>query len=130
MYKAFVFRKKGYDLSLDRRFRGACLVPVLFKLTQSFAAFMHGDKRNLKSFLRTCRTSAEQRYQKACAEATFYLGCCRSLYSQWFSVLSQVHASTEQEIREMHDEQANPQNAVVSLCYPLRKNWHCGGHSF
>uniref|UniRef100_A0AAQ5YCM2 Myosin X n=1 Tax=Amphiprion ocellaris TaxID=80972 RepID=A0AAQ5YCM2_AMPOC len=34
--------------------------------------------------------------------------------SQWFSVLSQVHASTEQEIREMHDEQANPQNAVVS----------------
>lgn len=35
--------------------------------------------------------------------------------SQWFSVLSQVHASTEQEIREMHDEQANPQNAVVSL---------------
>lgn len=34
-------------------------------------------------------------------------------YSQWFSVLSQVHGSTEQEIREMHDEQANPQNAVV-----------------
>lgn len=33
--------------------------------------------------------------------------------SQWFSVLSQVHASTDQEIREMHDEQANPQNAVV-----------------
>uniref|UniRef100_A0A669E868 Myosin X n=1 Tax=Oreochromis niloticus TaxID=8128 RepID=A0A669E868_ORENI len=32
--------------------------------------------------------------------------------SQWFSVLSQVHGSTEQEIREMHDEQANPQNAV------------------
>lgn len=38
-----------------------------------------------------------------------------SLHSQWFSVLSQVHASTEQEIREMHDEQANPQNAVVSV---------------
>lgn len=39
-------------------------------------------------------------------------------HSQWFSVLSQVHASTDQEIREMHDEQANPQNAVVSehLC--------------
>lgn len=34
-------------------------------------------------------------------------------HSQWFSVLSQVHASTDQEIREMHDEQANPQNAVV-----------------
>lgn len=34
--------------------------------------------------------------------------------SQWFSVLSQVQGSTEQEIREMHDEQANPQNAVVS----------------
>lgn len=37
-----------------------------------------------------------------------------SLHSQWFSVLSQVHSSTDQEIREMHDEQANPQNAVVS----------------
>ena len=36
-----------------------------------------------------------------------------SPHSQWFSVLSQVHASTDQEIREMHDEQANPQNAVV-----------------
>ncbi|XP_063154832.1 unconventional myosin-X [Candoia aspera] len=35
--------------------------------------------------------------------------------SQWFSVLSQVHASTEQEIREMHDEQANPQNALGTL---------------
>ena len=37
-----------------------------------------------------------------------------SVHSQWFSVLSQVHSSTDQEIREMHDEQANPQNAVVS----------------
>ncbi|XP_029446191.1 unconventional myosin-X isoform X2 [Rhinatrema bivittatum] len=35
--------------------------------------------------------------------------------SQWFSVMSQVHMSTEQEIREMHDEQANPQNAVGTL---------------
>uniref|UniRef100_A0A8C4ZP39 Myosin X n=1 Tax=Gadus morhua TaxID=8049 RepID=A0A8C4ZP39_GADMO len=35
--------------------------------------------------------------------------------SQWFSVLSQVQGSTEQEIREMHDEQANPQNAVGTL---------------
>uniref|UniRef100_A0A1A8B5X8 Myosin X n=2 Tax=Nothobranchius furzeri TaxID=105023 RepID=A0A1A8B5X8_NOTFU len=35
--------------------------------------------------------------------------------SQWFSVLSQVHGSTEQEISEMHDEQANPQNAVGTL---------------
>uniref|UniRef100_A0A4W3IDA8 Myosin X n=1 Tax=Callorhinchus milii TaxID=7868 RepID=A0A4W3IDA8_CALMI len=35
--------------------------------------------------------------------------------SQWFSVLSQVQGSTEQEIKEMHDEQANPQNAVGTL---------------
>ncbi|XP_030063162.1 unconventional myosin-X [Microcaecilia unicolor] len=35
--------------------------------------------------------------------------------SQWFSVMSQVHVSTEQEIREMNDEQANPQNAVGTL---------------
>ena len=45
-------------------------------------------------------------------------------YSQWFSVLSQVHGSTEQEIREMHDEQANPQNAVVSSCKLAQpSNW-------
>ncbi|XP_075069014.1 unconventional myosin-X [Mixophyes fleayi] len=35
--------------------------------------------------------------------------------SQWFSVMSQVQSSTEQEIREMHDEQANPQNAMGTL---------------
>ncbi|XP_077581041.1 unconventional myosin-X [Stigmatopora nigra] len=35
--------------------------------------------------------------------------------SQWFSVLSQVHGATEQEIGEMHDEQANPRNAVGTL---------------
>ncbi|KAG8133190.1 hypothetical protein E2320_011001 [Naja naja] len=35
--------------------------------------------------------------------------------TQWFSVLSQVLTSTEQEIREMHDEQANPQNAMGTL---------------
>ncbi|XP_051871794.1 unconventional myosin-X [Pristis pectinata] len=35
--------------------------------------------------------------------------------SQWFSILSQVHGSTDQEIREMHDEQANPHNAVGTL---------------
>ncbi|XP_061549912.1 unconventional myosin-X isoform X1 [Phycodurus eques] len=35
--------------------------------------------------------------------------------SEWFSVLSQVRNSTEQEIGEMHDEQANPQNAVGTL---------------
>ncbi|KAG5265230.1 hypothetical protein AALO_G00239890, partial [Alosa alosa] len=35
--------------------------------------------------------------------------------SHWFSLLSQVHGSTEQEISEMNAEQANPQNAVGSL---------------
>ncbi|XP_056376909.1 unconventional myosin-X isoform X1 [Hyla sarda] len=35
--------------------------------------------------------------------------------SQWYSIMSQVQSSTEQEIREMHDEQANPQNAVGTL---------------
>ncbi|XP_051985002.1 unconventional myosin-X [Xyrauchen texanus] len=35
--------------------------------------------------------------------------------SHWFSMLSQVQTSTEQEIREMHDEQANPHNAVGTL---------------
>ncbi len=37
--------------------------------------------------------------------------------SHWFSMLSQVHMSTEQEIREMHDEQANPQNAMVNITH-------------
>uniref|UniRef100_A0A7M4FDX9 Myosin X n=1 Tax=Crocodylus porosus TaxID=8502 RepID=A0A7M4FDX9_CROPO len=50
-----------------------------------------------------------------CAETFGCTGICCSFHSQWFSVLSQVHASTEQEIREMHDEQANPQNAVGTL---------------
>ncbi|XP_078282791.1 unconventional myosin-X [Rhinoraja longicauda] len=35
--------------------------------------------------------------------------------SQWFSILSQVHSSTEQEIKELHDEQANPHNAAGTL---------------
>ncbi|XP_063076137.1 unconventional myosin-X-like [Engraulis encrasicolus] len=35
--------------------------------------------------------------------------------SLWFSVLSQVHGSTEEEVREMAAEQANPHNAVGSL---------------
>lgn len=53
--------------------------------------------------------------------------CCLHGNSQWFSVLSQVHGSTEQEIREMHDEQANPQNAVVSTAGEAK---HCGKWSY
>lgn len=34
--------------------------------------------------------------------------------SDWFNVLSHVHSATEQQLREMQDEQANPKNAVVS----------------
>uniref|UniRef100_A0A2K5Z7E7 Myosin X n=1 Tax=Mandrillus leucophaeus TaxID=9568 RepID=A0A2K5Z7E7_MANLE len=43
------------------------------------------------------------------------VACSRCPDNSWFSVLSQVHASTDQEIQEMHDEQANPQNAVGTL---------------
>uniref|UniRef100_A0A8D2Q804 Myosin X n=1 Tax=Varanus komodoensis TaxID=61221 RepID=A0A8D2Q804_VARKO len=36
--------------------------------------------------------------------------------SDWFNVLSRVHSATEEQLREMQDEQANPKNAVVLLC--------------
>ncbi|KAG8125339.1 hypothetical protein E2320_020605 [Naja naja] len=35
--------------------------------------------------------------------------------SDWFNVLSHVHSATEQQLREMQDEQANPKNAVGTL---------------
>uniref|UniRef100_A0A6J0THH3 Unconventional myosin-X-like n=1 Tax=Pogona vitticeps TaxID=103695 RepID=A0A6J0THH3_9SAUR len=35
--------------------------------------------------------------------------------SDWFNVLSRVHSATEQQLREMQDEQANPKNAVGTL---------------
>ncbi|KAL8182971.1 UNVERIFIED_CONTAM: Unconventional myosin-X, partial [Gekko kuhli] len=35
--------------------------------------------------------------------------------SDWFNILSRVHTATEQQLREMQDEQANPKNAVGTL---------------
>ncbi|XP_044294397.1 unconventional myosin-X-like [Varanus komodoensis] len=35
--------------------------------------------------------------------------------SDWFNVLSRVHSATEEQLREMQDEQANPKNAVGTL---------------
>uniref|UniRef100_A0A8C4RZS7 Unconventional myosin-X-like n=1 Tax=Erpetoichthys calabaricus TaxID=27687 RepID=A0A8C4RZS7_ERPCA len=35
--------------------------------------------------------------------------------SGWFNILSRVHGATSQQLREMHDEQANPKNAVGTL---------------
>nr|XP_034982317.1 unconventional myosin-X-like isoform X2 [Zootoca vivipara] len=35
--------------------------------------------------------------------------------SDWFNVLSRAHSATEQQLREMQDEQANPKNAVGTL---------------
>ncbi|XP_055964932.1 unconventional myosin-X isoform X1 [Sorex fumeus] len=61
-------------------------------------------------------TSKENGIDIVLADRTFHLIAeSPEDASQWFSVLSQVHASTDQEIREMHDEQANPQNAVGTL---------------
>lgn len=34
--------------------------------------------------------------------------------SGWFSVLSRVHSASPEQLMEMHHEQANPKNAVVS----------------
>lgn len=77
---------------------------------------MHVDKKNLKQFQKPAEPakSLQNNGDKRHVHKGCFLHYCLSLHSQWFSVLSQVHASTEQEIREMHDEQANPQNAVVS----------------
>lgn len=61
-------------------------------------------------------TSKENGIDIVLADRTFHLIAeSPEDASQWFSVLSQVHASTDQEIREMQDEQANPQNAVGTL---------------
>ncbi|XP_043550347.1 unconventional myosin-X-like [Chiloscyllium plagiosum] len=35
--------------------------------------------------------------------------------SDWFNVLSGVHSATQQQLREMRDEQANPKNAVGTV---------------
>lgn len=39
--------------------------------------------------------------------------------SCWFSVLNRVHSASPEQLMEMHHEQANPKNAVVSAGSPL-----------
>ncbi|KAM5264416.1 unconventional myosin-X [Ctenodactylus gundi] len=95
-----------------------------FVLRQSKLMYFESDSEDkLKGTIevRTAReiidnTSKENGIDIILADRTFHLIAeSPEDASQWFSVLSQVHASTDQEIREMHDEQANPQNAVGTL---------------
>ncbi|XP_060047912.1 unconventional myosin-X [Erinaceus europaeus] len=95
-----------------------------FVLRQSKLMYFENDSEDrLKGALevRTAKeiidnTSKENGIDIVMADRTFHLIAeSPEDASQWFSVLSQVHASTDQEIREMHDEQANPQNAVGTL---------------
>ncbi|XP_038357204.1 unconventional myosin-X isoform X8 [Canis lupus familiaris] len=95
-----------------------------FVLRQSKLMYFENDsEEKLKGTLevRAAReiidnTSKENGIDIIMADRTFHLIAeSPEDASQWFSVLSQVHASTDQEIREMHDEQANPQNAVGTL---------------
>nr|XP_044989043.1 unconventional myosin-X isoform X2 [Jaculus jaculus] len=95
-----------------------------FVLRQSKLMYFENDgEEKLKGTLdvRSAReiidnTSRENGIDIIMADRTFHLIAeSPEDASQWFSVLSQVHASTDQEIREMHDEQANPQNAVGTL---------------
>ncbi|XP_040350255.1 unconventional myosin-X isoform X4 [Herpailurus yagouaroundi] len=95
-----------------------------FVLRQSKLMYFENDsEEKLKGTLevRTAKeiidnTSKENGIDIIVADRTFHLIAeSPEDASQWFSVLSQVHASTDQEIREMHDEQANPQNAVGTL---------------
>ncbi|XP_053762875.1 unconventional myosin-X isoform X3 [Panthera pardus] len=95
-----------------------------FVLRQSKLMYFENDsEEKLKGTLevRTAKeiidnTSKENGIDIIMADRTFHLIAeSPEDASQWFSVLSQVHASTDQEIREMHDEQANPQNAVGTL---------------
>lgn len=44
---------------------------------------------------------------------------CLTSSSCWFSVLSRVHTANPEQLMEMHHEQANPKNAVVSDVLPL-----------
>ncbi|MEQ2207206.1 Unconventional myosin-X, partial [Xenoophorus captivus] len=85
-----------------------------FILDEVISKMISFDKRDLRTLLIfvICReivdnTSKENGIDIVMPERTYHL-----IADQWFSVLSQVHGSTEQEISEMHDEQANPQNAV------------------
>lgn len=43
---------------------------------------------------------------------------CVTSCSCWFSVLSRVHTASPEQLMEMHHEQANPKNAVVSNVLP------------
>ncbi|XP_048364354.1 unconventional myosin-X isoform X2 [Sphaerodactylus townsendi] len=95
-----------------------------FVLRQSRLMYFENDsEEKLKGTLdiRTAKdiidnTSKENGIDIVMADRTYHLIAeSPEDASQWFSVLSQVHASTEQEIQEMHDEQANPQNAVGTL---------------
>ncbi|ELK25869.1 Myosin-X [Myotis davidii] len=95
-----------------------------FVLRQSKLMYFENDsEEKLKGTveIRTAKeiidnTSKENGIDIIMADRTFHLIAeSPEDASQWFSVLSQVHASTDQEIREMHDEQANPQNAVGTL---------------
>nr|XP_056710127.1 unconventional myosin-X [Euleptes europaea] len=95
-----------------------------FVLRQSRLMYFENDsEEKLKGTLeiRTAKdivdnTSKENGIDIVMADRTYHLIAeSPEDASQWFSVLSQVHTSTEQEIREMHDEQANPQNAVGTL---------------
>ncbi|MBN3321825.1 MYO10 protein, partial [Atractosteus spatula] len=98
-----------------------------FVLRQSKLMYFDGDgEEKLKGTLdvRSAKeiidnTGKENGIDVVMPERTYHLIAesaedARQVEFQWFSVLSQVHGSTEQEIREMHDEQANPQNAVYS----------------
>lgn len=40
-------------------------------------------------------------------------------FSGWFNVLNRVHSASPEQLMEMHHEQANPKNAVVSAVLPL-----------
>lgn len=44
--------------------------------------------------------------------------------SCWFSVLNRVHSASPEQLMEMHHEQANPKNAVVSAGVPLELRLH------
>ena len=37
------------------------------------------------------------------------------LLSEWYSILTRVKNSQEFELKQMHDEEANPKNAIGSL---------------
>ena len=45
----------------------------------------------------------------------FYTYIIQCFCSEWYSILTRVKSAQDYELKQMHDEEANPRNAIGSL---------------